>query len=110
MTQALAGVLLVLLCAIIEGFAQLFLKKSALTPAARKRWIAAGIAFFILQALIYTVALRLVEVSTAFPMGSVAYVVVAVFSRSMLDEQVTRIRWLGVGLIMLGVTLLGAQA
>jgi len=110
MTHVVAGVLLVLLCAIIEGFAQVFFKKSALAAPCRKRWIGAGVALFIVQALIYTVALQLVEVSTAFPIGSVAYVVVAIYSRQMLNEPVTPVRWLGVGLIVLGVTLLGAQA
>ena len=110
MTQTTVGVLLVVLCAIIEGFSQLFFKKSALAKAHRLSWIGAGAALFILQALIYTAALRFVEISIAFPIGSIAYVVVAILSREVLNEPVTGVRWLGVGLIILGVSLLGAQA
>ncbi|HEX9396339.1 MAG TPA: EamA family transporter [Burkholderiales bacterium] len=104
------GVLLVMLCGIIEGVAQLFFKKSALDPAAKRRWVAAGIALFILQALVYTGALQFVEISTAFPIASISYVVVAILSRLHLEEPVTGRRWIGVGLIMVGVTLLAVHA
>lgn len=110
MTQALAGVLLVVLCAIIEGVAQLCFKKSALAVARKHLWVAAGVALFLLQALIYTGALRLIEVSTAFPIYSVGFVVVASLSQRFLAEPVTRTRWAGVVLITLGVALLAAQA
>lgn len=110
MTQTIAGVLLVLLCSIIEGVAQIFFKKSALVTIRKQLWIGVGMAFFILQALIYTRALQYIEVSTAFPIGSIAFVVVAILSQRMLNEPVTRTRWIGVGLIVLGVSLLAAHA
>lgn len=104
------GVLLVILCAIIEGVAQVFFKKSALVATRKTRWIGAGVVLFVLQALIYTGALQFVEVSTAFPIGSIGFVIVALFSQRMLNEPVTRARWIGVGLIILGVSLLAAHA
>ena len=110
MTAATLGVLLVLLCGIIEGVAQVFFKKSALVPSGKRLWIGAGVALFIVQALIYTGALQFVEVSTAFPIGSIAFVVVAILSQRFLKEPVTRPRWIGIGLIIAGVTLLAAQA
>jgi len=110
MTATTAGVLLVLLCGIIEGVAQVFFKKSALAPHRRRVWIGAGIALFIVQALIYTGALQLIEVSTAFPIGGIAFVVVAILSHRFLRESLTRPRWIGIGLIIVGVTLLAAQA
>jgi len=110
MTATTMGVLLVILCGVIEGIAQLFFKKSALAPDGKRLWIGAGVVLFILQALIYTGALQFVEVSTAFPIGSVAFVVVALLSRRFLNEPVTRPRWIGIGLIIVGVSLLAAQA
>ena len=110
MTATTIGVLLVILCGVIEGIAQLFFKKSALAPDGRRLWIGAGVVLFILQALIYTGALQFVEVSTAFPIGSVAFVVVALLSRRFLSEPVTAPRWIGIGLIIVGVSLLAAQA
>jgi undecaprenyl phosphate-alpha-L-ara4N flippase subunit ArnE len=110
MTAAILGVALVVLCSIMEAVAQMFFKKSALAAARRRAWIAAGVALFILQALIYTGALRLVEVSTAFPIGSIGFVVVAILSQRFLGEPVTRERWTGIVLITLGVACLALQA
>ena len=110
MSATTIGVLLVMLCGIIEGIAQVFFKKSALVPDGKPVWIGAGVVLFILQALIYTGALQFVEVSTAFPIGSIAFVIVAVLSRRFLQEPVTGTRWIGIGLIVVGVTLLAAHA
>ena len=110
MTPAMLGVALVVLCAIIEGIAQVFFKKSAQVERRKRLWIAAGVALFVLQALIYTGALQFIEVSTAFPIGSVGFVIVALFSQRFLNEPVTQTRWIGVGLIVLGVGLLAVQA
>jgi drug/metabolite transporter (DMT)-like permease len=110
MTATTIGVLLVILCGIIEGIAQVFFKKSALAPDARQLWIGAGVALFIIQALIYTGALQFVEVSTAFPIGSIAFVIVAILSQRFLNERVTGTRWMGIALIIVGVTLLAAHA
>jgi len=110
MTEALVGVALVVLCSIIEGVAQVFFKKSALVAVRKQAWIVAGVVLFVLQALIYTGALRLVEVSTAFPIGSIGFVVVALLSQRFLGEPVTGPRWTGVVLITLGVGLLAVQA
>jgi multidrug transporter EmrE-like cation transporter len=110
MTSAALGVLLVIACGVIEGVAQVCFKKSALAPQARLRWVGAGIVFFIAQAAIYTGALRFVEVSTAFPITSVGFAVVAVLSQRLLGEPVTRARWIGIALIVAGVALLAAEA
>ena len=67
MSPTMVGVLLVVLCSIIEGIAQVFFKKSALVTIRKRLWIGAGGALFILQAVIYTGALQFVEVSIAFP-------------------------------------------
>ena len=110
MSHAVLGVLLVVLCAVIEGIAQVFFKKSALVAGSKRLWIGAGVALFVVQALIYTGALQFIEVSTAFPIGSIGFVIVAIFSQRFLNEPVTRSRWIGVGLIVVGVGLLAVQA
>ncbi len=110
MTLALVGVLLVIACSIIEGVAQVFFKKSAMVTKGRATWILAGVALFIVQALIYTGALQFVEVSTAFPIGSIGFVIVAILSQRMLNEPVTGERWVGIALIVAGVGLLAASA
>jgi multidrug transporter EmrE-like cation transporter len=109
-TATTAGVILVILCSIVEGVAQVFFKKSALVPRQKARWVSAGIALFIVQALAYTGALQFVEVSTAFPLGSIGFVIVAMLSQRMLGEPVTRMRWVGIVFIIAGVSLLASRA
>lgn len=110
MTPAALGVLLVIACGVIEGVAQVCFKNAAISPQARNAWIGAGIGLFLAQAGLYTAALQYVEVSTAFPITSVGFVVIALLSQRFLGEPVTRARWIGIALIVIGVALLASEA
>ncbi|HET7365023.1 MAG TPA: EamA family transporter [Burkholderiales bacterium] len=110
MTASALGVLLIIVSGVIEGVAQVCFKKSALAPQAKLFWVGAGIALFAAQAGMYTGGLQFVEVSTAFPITSVGFVAVAVLSQRFLGEPVTRARWIGIALIVIGVALLAAEA
>jgi drug/metabolite transporter (DMT)-like permease len=110
MTTAALGMALVVVCGILEGIAQVFFKKSALAAARKSFWVASGIVFFVAQAILYTGALQFVEVSTALPVTSVGFVIVAVLSQRFLGEPVSGARWIGIGLIVAGVALLATQA
>lgn len=110
MTHSILGITLVVACSFIEGFAQIFLKKSALAKIDAHYWIAAGVGLFVVEALVYTGALQLIDVSTAFPLTGLSFVAVAVLSQVILAENVTRERWFGVGLILVGAGLVAAHA
>ena len=103
------GILLVVICAFLEGLGQVFLKKSVLTKVRWFMWISAGIVVLALQALIYTEALKLLDVSVAFTILSLNLIAITVFSHWILQEHVTRTRWIGVGLIFVGVALVMAR-
>jgi undecaprenyl phosphate-alpha-L-ara4N flippase subunit ArnE len=106
-------VLTVLVCEVIEGFAQVFLKLSAMRVAGsfqRYGWIVLGVAFYLVEVALYTVALRLLSVSTAFAISSLSFVTVAVLAAWLLREQVSATRWAGIMLILAGVTLIVAYA
>lgn len=109
MTGTVLGVLLVVACAAIEGCAQVCLKKAALATAGKRAWTLAGVAIFGLEAALYTVALHLLDVSVAYPLGALSFVSVILFSRWLLREQIDRGRWAGVGLILVGCALVAAQ-
>ncbi|MBO0750257.1 MAG: EamA family transporter [Porphyrobacter sp.] len=110
MSPVAFGVLLVVVSTMVEGFGQTFLKKSAIDVARRHRWILLGIAVLIVEVLLYSGALRFLAVSTAFPITSLSFVMVTLLSRWLLGEQVTPLRWAGVGLILIGTSLIVAQA
>lgn len=110
MTGTTAGILLVVLSALLEGLGQVFLKKSVLTKVRWFMWISAGIVVLALQALVYTEALKLLDVSVAFTILSLNLIAITVLSHWVLREQVTRTRWIGVGLIFIGVALVMARS
>jgi drug/metabolite transporter (DMT)-like permease len=110
MTGTAIGIALVFFAAALEGFGQVFLKKSTLTKARWLFWIAAGMLVFALEALVYTEALKFLAVSVAFTMLSLGIIATTLLSHLMLQERVTKTRWLGVGLIVIGVALVMARA
>jgi drug/metabolite transporter (DMT)-like permease len=110
MSPTALGVLLVVVSTMVEGFGQTFLKKSALDVARRHYWILLGVAVLIVEVLLYSGALRFLAVSTAFPITSLSFVMVTLLSRWLLGESVTPLRWVGVGLILIGTSLIVVQA
>jgi drug/metabolite transporter (DMT)-like permease len=109
-TGAHFGVALVLAATLIEGFAQVFLKKAALSPGGKTGWRVLGFATFGVEALVYTWSLRFVAVSVAFPLGSLSFVAVTLLSRCLLRETVDRNRWFGIFLILVGASLVAGRA
>jgi len=103
------GIVLVLLCALIEGFAQVCLKKSAMLVEGRVAWIATGIGFFCIEALLYSIALQWLDISVAYPLGAASFLAVSGFSRWLLKESLDARRIAGLGLIVMGCAMVVAQ-
>jgi undecaprenyl phosphate-alpha-L-ara4N flippase subunit ArnE len=72
-------------------------------------WLQAGIAAFVIEAIFWTWTLYLLPLNIAFPMGSLCFAGVAVGAAYFLHEPVSRVRWLGIAMILLGVGLLGMR-
>ena len=79
-------------------------------PAAHMAMLMVSHAFLWLALLCYGVSvlvwmavLSKVEVSYAFPLGSIGYVIVAVLGYMFLGEQVSPLRLLGIVIICIGV-------
>jgi uncharacterized membrane protein len=69
-------------------------------------WVFIGFACFGLSSVFWLVVLSRFEISFVYPMVSVAYVLVALFSLIFLKENVSLVRWLGIGVIICGVILI----
>ncbi len=101
----------------LEVSGQLCLKKGMRGPGSgfqafirrilTNRWVQIGIASFLLEAVFWTWTLYLVPVDIAFPIGSVCFVGVALGAAWLLGESISLQRWIGIGLILLGVAMLG---
>ena len=112
MNPLFIGIVLTLAAAGAESGAQLFLKLGArarTAPAGRGgaavRWVALGLAAYGVEIALYTAALHFLDVSVAFPLGSVCFVGVALGSRIFLGERLGRARWVGIGCILAGAAL-----
>ncbi len=107
MSSVTLGIGLVVAGAAIESAAQLCLKLAATPTAgsAPRAWLALGIGAYAVEVLLYTAALRWVDVGVAFPLGSLSFVGVALLARVFLGEAVSAKRLFGVGCIVLGAVL-----
>jgi len=120
MTREATGILVLIAAVGVESFAQLFLKigasggagilagpwrvRAERIPAgsSARAWISLGLVAYGAEVLLYTLALHFLDVSVAFPLGSLCFVGVALLSRIFLGEAVGRVRWVGVLCILAG--------
>lgn len=65
--------------------------------------VVAGLVCYVVAVAVWIVALSRVEVSIAYPMVSIGYVINAVAARYLFGEAVTRLRLVGIGIIVIGV-------
>ncbi len=118
MNPRLVGLTCVTLAVLFEALGQLRFKIGSesvhaqsnvtfLRSVWRQRIIGLGITLFVVEAVLWTMALRLLDVSLAFPAGSLCFVFVVVLSRVWLQEKISAARWIGVSLILGGVVLIG---
>jgi multidrug transporter EmrE-like cation transporter len=64
-----------------------------------------GVVVYMVSLVIWIMGLSRVPVSVAYPMLSLGYVINAVLAYYLFGEAVTVTKWLGIGLIILGVWL-----
>jgi drug/metabolite transporter (DMT)-like permease len=105
MSQTALGVLLVVICTLLEGVGQVFLKKSVLGAVRWYLWISVGVVILFVETVIYTKALTFLDVGAAYTISSLNLISVTLMSRCLLREKVTRTRWIGIFLITAGVGL-----
>lgn len=74
--------------------------------SATQPWIALGLLCYFVSAGLWIVALTRVDVTVAYPMLSLGYVIAAVFAWQLFGEQLTAARLLGIFIILTGVVVL----
>ena len=70
---------------------------------ATQPYILAGIGCYVISVVVWILVLSRAEVSVAYPMLSIGYVVNAVAAWYLFGEAVTPVRLAGIGIIVLGV-------
>jgi drug/metabolite transporter (DMT)-like permease len=66
-------------------------------------WVSIGFSFLSLAIMLY--AMTMASLSLAFSLDSMHHVFIALASRFFLKERVSRQRWLGLAVIMIGIVL-----
>jgi len=65
-----------------------------------------GFVFSVISLCIWLLVLSKAELNFAFSADSMHYIFIALASRFVLKEKVTSLRWLGTGLIVIGIVLI----
>ena len=111
--------LIICLSVLLNCIAQLTMRKGMLTvgeisvgrigdifhSVVTNLWLWGAVVCYVLSMLVWMYVLSKVEVSYAFPLGSIGYVLVAIAGYFFLGEQVTLLRLLGILVICLGVLI-----
>ncbi len=102
-----------------DSFAQLLMKKGLLQTGievvtwqtaieffvrnASSPLVWAGIIVYALNFFIWIAILSHIDLSVAIPIGSTTYLIIPLLALFFLKEQITLLRWSGIGLIVAGV-------
>jgi len=108
------SILLVLLASFIGSFGAVFLKagsgrlKSSSVLTLLLNWrLALGVVFFVTSSFFFIVAIKYGELSVLYPMVSLGYVWTMLWSRIFFGEPFTKAKFIGLGMILLGIVCLG---
>ncbi|HXF36411.1 MAG TPA: hypothetical protein VNO17_04435 [Actinomycetota bacterium] len=69
-------------------------------------YVWAGLALFAISALVWLAVLSRASLSFAYPFAALQYVLILLFDRYFLSQQVPALRWAGVALIAAGIVLI----
>ncbi|NLG83781.1 MAG: hypothetical protein GX493_04035 [Firmicutes bacterium] len=76
-----------------------------LTAVAKSPLILLGIGFYAVSMILWLLVLSRVDLSLAYPMLALGYVGILLASKFFLHEEIPALRWVGTGLIVIGVFL-----
>lgn len=113
-----ASAIFALVTVLLNGTAQLLLRQAAVTGAApsdplsllKSAWFMSGIAAYGCSVLTWMVVLRKVPLAVAAPFVALVYVLVPLASRVLYGDYVSTRMWLGMALVVLGVTMVAQGA
>lgn len=108
----LRSMLLVFTASLVGSFGAVFLKLGAsqLTKSILSflNWrLPLGIALFLGSSVFYALGIKGGQLSVLYPMVSLGYIWTLLWSRLFFKEALTKQKFLGLGLILLGVFLVG---
>jgi multidrug transporter EmrE-like cation transporter len=103
----------VIVGSVVGSFGAVFLKLGAerlqisLLSLAKNWRLAVGVVFYLLSSVFYTIGVKHGELSVLYPLVSVGSVWTLLWSKLFLGEELTKAKFVAVGMILTGCLLLG---
>lgn len=72
-------------------------------------WVIGGIILYVVATVIWIYLLNKLSLSLLYPLQSLAYVAAIFISLFLFHEHIPPLRWVGVGVILIGVTLVAVK-
>ena len=113
MATQLWAILMVIFATLVGAFGPILLKKasakklSKLSSLATNYHLFGGVALYAIGTMMFIPALKGGDLSVLYPLVSVAYIWVSLLSVKFLGEKMNKLKWLGIALIIIGVTFIG---
>ena len=89
------------------GTAQVSNPTETVIKALKEPLLWVGLTLFGVSALFWLIVLSRVPLSVAYPIVGLSYIVVVALSRFLLHESVPPLRWVGAGIVALGIAIIG---
>jgi len=108
------SIAMVLIASVMGSFGVFMLKKGAgnlsisFPGLCRNTYLIGGILMYGLATLLFIPALKGGELSVLYPFISTSYIWTAFISMRFLGERMNKNKWLGIILIIIGVSIIGA--
>ncbi|MBI2084700.1 MAG: EamA family transporter [Candidatus Aenigmarchaeota archaeon] len=109
------GMLIIGVCTILTTIAQLFFKSgsqylSFSLTFLTNPYIILGFLAYGITSLLFVFALKFGDLSLLYPVWSLSFVWITMSSIFFLNESVTVMNWIGIGLVITGISLIGLGA
>jgi multidrug transporter EmrE-like cation transporter len=89
------------------GSAEVAAAGDTIARALREPRLWLGLALFGISSIFWMIVLSRVPLSVAYPFVGISYIVIVLASRFALHEQVPTMRWIGVLVVAVGITIIG---
>jgi uncharacterized membrane protein len=113
MTTQIWAIGLVVLATLINAFGPILLKKasakklSSIKSLMSNYYLFWGVSLYAIGTLLFIPALKGGELSVLYPFVALNYIWVSLLSKKFLGEEMNRFKWLGIFLIIVGVSFIG---
>ena len=113
MATQLWAIGLVVLATLVGAFGPILLKKasakklSTIKSLSTNYHLFGGVALYAIGTLLFIPSLKGGDLSVLYPFVALAYVWVSLLSVKFLGEKMNRLKWLGIALIIIGVSFIG---